>query len=337
MANIEGKSLILYHKDDNDGVFSCALLYNYLVYELQCEKEDVICVGLDYDIASSIKRKDIKEWSKVYTHLFITDFSLPIPIMRYAYKLFENHFVWLDHHKPIIEAANNTELIDCQGSREINRSAILNVWKWLYDQFNVDWFDDHEKIPKLLRILSGWDSFTYEQEGFDLDYVRKVNYGITHLFNLNLTEVSKELYWLYTAKTNEEDGLEEKLINRAYQVGKILVDDENNRMTDIIKRSGDKEWTVGPDNRTAVAVFIQGPSNSRMFESVIGECQNAIVFKRNAKGTWAISLYNPDETDTTFHCGAYCRENYKGGGHVGAAGFQVKQSKFIQMLRTKHI
>lgn len=331
--NMEGKILICYHKEDNDGVFSGALLYNYFVYTLQYEKEDVILLGLDYNIVKELNSKTLKEWRTVYDHLFITDFSFPIPLMKRAHKLWGNNFVWFDHHKPVIEASFRKaagNLCECRGERCIDRSAILCVWKYLYDPFDCDKLDAPENIPEILRILSGWDSFTYENEGFTLDYVRKVNYGITHLFNLDIFEVSRALQF-------NEPGDFERLKNRAYDVGKILVEDENMRMENIISRSGDLDWKIEDSEghiRTACAIFIEGPSNSQMFASVKDKVNNGIVFKRNSNGSWTVSLYNVDEK-STWHCGNFCREKYKGGGHQGAAGFQIKQSKMIALLRSK--
>lgn len=331
--NMEGKILICYHKEDNDGVFSGALLYNYCVYNLQCEKEDIVLLGLNYNESKSINSKTLKAWREVYNHLFITDFSLPIPFMKRAHKLWGNCFLWFDHHKPVIEASMRSsagKLCECRGERCIDRSAILCVYKYLYDPFDSDRLDNPNNIPELLRILSGWDSFTYEKEGFTLDYVRKVNYGITHLFNLDIIEVARALQF------NDKDDME-RLKNRAYNVGKILVDDENIRMANIIKNSGDMEWKIEDSEghiRTACAIFNEGPSNSQMFDSVKDKVKNGIVFKRNSDGTWTVSLYNIIDKDT-WHVGNFCREKYKGGGHQGAGGFQIKQSKMIALLRSK--
>ena len=67
-----------------------------------------------------------------------------------------------------------------------------------------------------------------------------------------------------------------------------------------------------------------------------GVVKNGIIFKRMSDGKWGISLYNTN-LDDTFHCGEYLKKNYKGGGHVGAAGCQVTEAKFKRMLKTKTI
>lgn len=335
MDNDRSKILICYHNEDNDGVFSCALLYNYFKDELHFKHEDIVLFGLDYNSSKSINRTTIKEWHNEYNHLIITDFSLPIKLMEYAHKLWGKQFMWFDHHRPVIEASYNSKnyLSECEGVRQTDRSAILCVWKYLYDQFDIDKNENKENIPELLRILSAWDSFSFEYEGYELDYVKSVNMGVTHLVNLDVYTAAH-----YISNIDRDSTLSD-LMRHAEDVGEILYADERNRMNAIVTKSGDKEWKVidiNGDIRTACAIFVTGPSNSQMFSSLLGEIENGIVFKRNSNGTWAVSIYNISNDDT-WHCGSFCREKYKGGGHLGAAGFQVKQSKMISMLRKKTI
>ena len=49
-----------------------------------------------------------------------------------------------------------------------------------------------------------------------------------------------------------------------------------------------------------------------------------------------MSLYNTKDEDE-FHCGKYCKEHYKGGGHKGAAGCQITQKQMLKILKTKEI
>ena len=110
----------------------------------------------------------------------------------------------------------------------------------------------------------------------------------------------------------------------------------NLNVKNLIKTYGDFTWTVGPDNRSAFALFIQKPTNSQIFSSCKERVQNGIVFKRLTDGMWAISLYNPIDTHE-FHCGKFLQEYYHGGGHEGAAGAQITEDEFIKILKAKHI
>ena len=173
----DSSALILYHKEDNDGVFSGALFRNYFIYDFQFEKESVHCVGLDYNDIKKIDRDYLNNIASLFEYLIITDISLPVDLMNYAYKLFGEKFIWCDHHAPIIKEAERYGASEnwC-GVRQTDRSAILCAYKYLYDPF--DECHNEHSIPKLLRILSAWDSFTYEQNGFELNYVWGFNNAV---------------------------------------------------------------------------------------------------------------------------------------------------------------
>ena len=125
----------------------------------------------------------------------------------------------------------------------------------------------------------------------------------------------------------------------------------------MVENYGDRNWKIiidekeytdtlghwGPTYRTACALFIQGPSNSKMFKSLIkgnkDDIMNGIVFKHNIDSTWTISLYNirdnePEAKHGGFHCGDFLRKKYNGGGHMGAAGCTVDEKTFIKILKT---
>ena len=73
-----------------------------------------------------------------------------------------------------------------------------------------------------------------------------------------------------------------------------------------------------------------------MFKTVKDKIKNGIVFKRLKDGNWGISLYNAN-LDDTFHCGEYLKNKYNGGGHLGAAGCQISEEQFIEILKTHEI
>ena len=112
------------------------------------------------------------------------------------------------------------------------------------------------------------------------------------------------------------------------------------RMTEankkIIADYGDGGWLIENTNRKCIVVFIQGQTSSIMFDSVKHLYSNAAVFKRTPTGDWVMSLYNTNKNDT-FHCGEYLKEKYNGGGHQGASGCTLSESKFLKMLKTKTI
>lgn len=344
------KYLIIYHKEDNDGVFSGALFYDYLINRMGCKLEDLCFLGADYNmLAEFSKDNKVEDLHKDFENLIMTDISFnDVSYMKKLWKEFGNNFVWCDHHAPIIKASFENKFSDIPGIRDTKRSAILNVWKFLYDQFDEAY--NEKKVPELLRILSGWDSWSYEREGYEFEYVRNINKAVTVNYELKLGEARKlvhDLYVVYvehqpSGKMSEvfKDG---SLIEQLHETGKKLNEYDDQVMRDIIEKSGDRTWKLSIWNedkqevsyRNACAIFHQGQSNSTFFKSLIDtNCQNGIVFKHQPNGNWVVSLYNVKDGDS-FHCGEFMKRSYKGGGHAGAAGCTLTEAQFIKVLKSK--
>ena len=177
------KYLIIYHNEDNDGLFSMAIIYNYLHHELKVPKEEIVLFGTEYE---KLKTVNLDEMISSYDEIIMTDVSFnDFSSIKKIYKEKKNSFCWIDHHTPIIKESIREGCGDICGIRDIHYSALLNAYKYLYDPFNEK-YNNKEVSVELFRILSAMDSFTYEQENYTLDYVRNVNTGILNTYNLNV-------------------------------------------------------------------------------------------------------------------------------------------------------
>ena len=300
-------------------------------------------------LAEFSKDNKVEDLHRDFENLIITDISFnDVSYMKKLWKEFGNNFIWCDHHAPIIKASFENKFSDIPGIRDTKRSAILNVWKFLYDQFDEAY--NKKEVPELLRILSGWDSWSYEREGYEFDYVRNINKAVTVNYELKLGEARKlvhDLYMIYVEKTPIESmgmtNKDEPLINELHEIGKKLNEYDDQVMRDIIEKSGDRTWKLAIwdedkqefSYRNACAIFHQGQSNSTFFKSLIDtNYQNGIVFKHQPNGNWVVSLYNVKDGDS-FHCGEFMKRSYKGGGHAGAAGCTLTEAQFIKVLKSK--
>ncbi len=349
------KCLLIYHKEDNDGVISAALLYDWMNKELKIDVKNIDLLPADYNILNKFSKAynqdNLCELHEKYDTIIMCDISFNnMNFMHDLYQEFKESLIWFDHHAPVIKASYQYKFGNCPGIRNTNKSTILCIWEYLYDQFNLDYKD--KKVPELLRILSAWDSWSYEREGYDFKYVRNINKGITDMYSLDIFNVLNDIDKFI------DNNLE--LIDKAEERGQLLneYDDKNNSI--LIENYGDISWKIitdekeyddahghwGPTFRTACALFIQSPSNSKMFKSLIkgnkDDIMNGIVFKHNNDSTWTISLYNirdnePDVSIGGFHCGDFLRKKYNGGGHSGAAGCTVDEKTFIKILKNKSL
>ena len=313
--------LIIYHKEDNDGLFSMAIIYNYLITEKNINKDSVKLFGADYNDLDKLSLDD--DIIKNSTHIYISDVSFDtVEKMIQLKEMFGENLVWIDHHKPMIDNSISKGFDDIKGIRDTKHSALYNAFKYLYPTYD---------IPELLKILSAWDSWSYDAEGIDFDLCRYVNIGVNNKFNLNPDSIINYvclLIYTYADYINSPD------IDKFYEIGKFEANILDRTYENNVKAYGDFSWTV--NGRTACAMFIQGPSNSQMFKVCKDKIQNGIVFKRLPDSNWTLSLYNTDNQHD-FHCGEYLKKHFNGGGHEGAAGCQISEELFINILKQKKI
>ena len=348
--------LIIYHKEDNDGLFSAAIFYDYLTRVLKFKLEDLCFIGADYnDLAKFQKENKVEDLHKDFKHIIMTDISFnDAKYMKKLWKEFGSDFIWCDHHAPIIKSSFELKFDDVPGVRETNRSAILCAYKYLYDPFDDDYND--KRVPELLRILSAWDSWSYEREGYDFEFVRRVNKAVTYKYNFELGKIKVLVSELIQVHQNNEPlGFadvvvdvvykmfkEKDLIDNLLNTGNIIADVEDQNMENIIKNDGDNDWKLCFEDeddhkiyRKACAIFMQGATSSIMFKCLKNtDIDHGIVFKHKANGNWTVSLYNIRE-DNCVHCGEYLKKKYNGGGHKGAAGCTITESQFIKILKSK--
>jgi oligoribonuclease NrnB/cAMP/cGMP phosphodiesterase (DHH superfamily) len=340
------KYLIIYHREDNDGVFSAAIFYEYLINELHYKLEDLCFIGADYnELTKFAKENTVKQLHEDFENIIMTDISFnDVSYMKALWKEFSHNFIWCDHHAPIINESIKNRFDDIPGIRDTSRSAILCVWKYLYDQFDEAY--NAKKVPELLRILSAWDSWSYEREGYDFEFVRDVNKGVTIIYNLELGKIKNIIELLKIWFKDESNTIKDvNFIKEMEDYGHIINDYEDRIMENIIKNSGDCSWKVKFDDEdrgrplyhSACAIFHQGATNSTMFKCLQRKGINhGLVFKHHPNGNWILSMYNINDSEWT-HCGDFLKERYNGGGHRGAAGCTLTQEQFINILKTKQL
>ena len=344
------KILLIYHREDNDGVFSAAIASTYI--ERNIKDAEVALLPADYNFLSTWQKdnEDVQELHSKYDIVIMTDVSFnDTKYMKSLHKEFGSDFIWVDHHAPAIKESYRLNYDNCPGIRDSSRSAILNMFKYLYDIFDEKY--NNRECPELFRILSAWDSWTYEREGYDFNYVKDVNVGITQLYDLNIKDVIRDVKSIIDVYVDNKtvsgdfsiNTKDKNLIERAEGLGHVLNVAKDKEMRNIIAISGDFSWKIDYDTdnemwRPAVAIFHSGATNSTMFKSCdTNKVFNGIVFKRQSNGNWVMSLYNIRDNDLTFHCGEYLKKKYKGGGHSGAAGCTLTEKQFMKILKNKTI
>ena len=332
------KYLIIYHQEDNDGVLSCAMFKYYLMNHLSVEESEIELLPASYNYLSTIQStKAYEKWPEDFKHIIMTDISFnDTNMMIWLKTTFKDNFTWIDHHAPIIKESIAKNFDDVNGIRSSHDSAIYHTWTYLYDPFK------EKEVPKTIRLLSAWDSWTYEREGIDAEYCRATNKGFTISSRLSVKWWMKHMDLVYGAVV-DLDGE----IYKIYKVGLQRIEEEDIANKELLVVNGDPTWTVNGIH--AIMVVTTGQTSSYMFKSLKEDNPNkdslqiGAVFKHCSNGKWTLSLYNiydwnGDKTNPLyFHCGDYLKRKFNGGGHEGAAGCTIDIEQFYKMLKTKQI
>ena len=68
--------LLIYHKEDNDGVVSAALVYDYLIRKLNCEANDIELLPSDYNTLSTLEKStSVDTLVELYQTIIMVDIS----------------------------------------------------------------------------------------------------------------------------------------------------------------------------------------------------------------------------------------------------------------------
>lgn len=337
MIGKEDKVLLIYHKDDNDGVYSAALIYRYLEERLHVEKENIYPLGADYNKLDSLKR-EIKSWKEKYTSVIMTDISFnDWRAMSKLYKLFEGKFIWIDHHGPAIRQSVEHGYDKACGIRETWTSAIGLAYEWLWDPLRVN--KSSTVMPNILQYLAGWDSWNPSAYGIaTTDDCMAINLAVNMDTHLSLSRAIYEVNAMMYSDGSESDSGRSSFY-QLQESGQTILEYQKAQWATLVKENAEYGWTV--NGRPAVAMFLQGPTTSKMFESIKDDVKCAIVFKHASNGKWNFSIYNTKkEYDKEIHLGNYFKSipekvGRTVGGHPGASGGTISQAKFLKLLKTK--
>lgn len=333
----EKKSLLVYHKEDNDGVFSAAMIMLHLFNldkNLQFDADDIELLGTDYnELMEKWKSGEVKEWPEKYEMVFMTDISFSDwKAMEWLYIHMEYNFTWIDHHAPIIKESRKHRFGNTEGNRATNKSAILLVYEHYYDVFNEKF--NAGKCPRVLGALSAYDCWNWDGLGYDGEECKTINVAVNVMVELNIIKALGLVVEVMNNDGTKKDADDEwyvKFLEKGHAYRKCQKYEWANLM-----KMADKTWKV--NGRSAAVIFVQGPTNSMMFDTIKEEVEVGVAIKINTMDSVAtVSMYNTKkEYDEEFDCGAYAK-SYSGGGHSGASGFTIKLSKLNKMMKTKTI
>ncbi|HEY3363225.1 MAG TPA: DHH family phosphoesterase [Methanosarcina sp.] len=290
------RNILIYHHDDNDGCCAAAVAANH--YGLN--EVNIKFVAMNYG-KESWSEEEIKTAEKVWLLDFTSD------KMDEFVKVCGPKLIWIDHHKTAMEKFPdlwNSSIIP--GIRSIEKAACALTWE----------FTHPENIYPPLAVSYIGDKDLWK---FEYTETRAFSSG----FSL-MVKTPDDPIWNVLFSSEYED-----TVNKMMSIGELLLEAQNYKLQKAFDRGVDCTFhnlkarlvnTTG--NISELGEFIYKKPEydiAIMWQAV----ENMVVFSlRSDSG-------NPDSPDC-----AKIAQQYGGGGHKNAAGFQKKNMDFPRLLFT---
>lgn len=231
-----------------------------------------------------------------------------------------NRIMWIDHHESSVDCYDNDKelqdldfLLLALGDRENKYSAAFLAYVVLTNVLNPK--VDIITVPQYVYLVSDWDTWSHETK--DSKYFNKgVNCSpYIHLYSNQLERYDNHNIWelLNEEFIRNSCSTQEELISK----GKLLVEENEVLDARYLKSNGFEFNLFGYR-----ILACNQRSNSLLFGDRIYEYDFVCPFvlhRRNGKLIYTYSLFS---TDDELSCKELA-ERFGGGGHKGAAGFQL--------------
>lgn len=298
--------LVLYHGSDLDGVFSAAIIAKK--YGL----DSVKCVPVNYGMEFPFD--EIEECTRT---VWVVDFSFDnmVWLKDKLATMYKADLIWCDHHESAIKKNANANVHGIWGLRTVGRAGCELTYEYIHK----------EEAPTLIQYLSTYD--VWDKERMNWDDVMYVQYGARYYVGLSVERAVKLL---------DAVGEGDMSIGTLAHTGEVILTWTDQINEGYVKCSAFEGTICG-----VKAVFMNtNVFNSNAFKSYEGEYEVMVPFRYEKTGLVRFSIY-ADHNDKV-NC-AEMAERFGGGGHVGAAGFQLDSQKqdelnlFIEFLKTKEL
>lgn len=290
------RMILIYHHDDNDGCCAAVIAGN----SYDRNEFDIKFVAINYG-KESWSEGEIKAAEEVWLVDFTSD------KMDEFVKVCGPKLIWIDHHKTAVEKFpdlwNSSSI---PGIRSLEKAACVLTWEFTHPE--------HTSPPVAVAYIGDKDLWKFE-------------YPETRAFNAGFNLMVKTPYdavWNVLLGPEYED-----TVNNMISIGKLLLEAQNYKLQKAFDRGVDctfHNWKARLVNTTGniseLGEFIYKKPEydiAVMWQAV----EDMVVFSlRSDSG-------NPNSPDC-----AEIAQQYGGGGHRNAAGFQKKNMDFPGLLFT---
>lgn len=308
------KVTIIYHKVDLDGVASAATAKSY--YENQdCTTQIALCPYTYGDSMDEFKKE--AEDSQMICILDVSFGKDTFPIMKDWLER-DKGVLWIDHHKGILEEAESYPIY-IPGKREIGIAACELTYNELFGS-----------CPMIVKYLSAYD--VWNKNTFDREDVMNVQYAMRAEIGLNVYKMQN---FIDNIDFDDEIGQLSELKAKGKAIRDFLK----------VKNQGEVEnySFIGKIDGEKALFMNTLEFNSTTFQSKTPDWLDGkgvkflAPFTVQPNGLVRFSLYQTEGKFDVDCC--EIAKRFGGGGHKGAAGFQIKVDDeiFAEFLKTHEI
>jgi len=212
--------------------------------------------------------------------------------------------VWIDHHKSAIEEYLKSN-VSIKGLRNMEHAACYLVWSFIYGVA--------QQPPYQVTLLSNYDIWDHT-DPLTLPF----QYGIRMYETDPSKDEGMDTWRAIFYRGVKEDSIVASVVNEGSTIIKYI--ERENRLTcDVCS------YELEFEGYKCIAIN-KMLTSSNIFDSAEGDYDIKITFGYRG-GKWFVSLYS-DKVDVS-----EIAKKYGGGGHKGAAGFQLTTTQIVMVLK----
>jgi oligoribonuclease NrnB/cAMP/cGMP phosphodiesterase (DHH superfamily) len=288
------RTILIYHHDDNDGCCAAAIAGN----SYGRNEFDIKFVAINYG-KESWSEDEIKAAEKVWLVDFTSD------KMDEFVKVCGSKLIWIDHHKTAVEKFPNLwNSSSIPGIRSLGNAACVLTWE----------FTHPEDISSPVAVAYIGDKDMWR---FEYPETRAFTAG----FNL-MVKTPDDILWDVLLGPEYED-----TVHNMISIGELLLKAQNYKLQKAFDRGVDctfHNWKARLVNTTG--------SISELGEFIYRKPEYDIAIMWQAVEDMVVFSLRSDSSSPNSPDCAEIAQQYGGGGHRNAAGFQKKNMDFPRLL-----
>ena len=303
--------LIIYHRVDFDGIFSCCIAKDHY-----SKNPNNFITTLGWNYGDDLPNFD--EIINTYNEVVMVDISFKPEYMIKMKEVLQyptyalNGITWIDHHFTAIQDSVKFGYSDLQGIRGYEYSAAEYCWNYY----------NKKEAPKIVKYISTYDNwnktrFDWENDTLPLQYSLKEHYSVSE----------KNIWGDWKNLIEDEEYLEDLIYD-----GRLIYSFLKKHWKSAVKNFSFPVRVAGKYNGVCI---ISTEFGSNQFESVLNEYDIYIVVNRRGPDCFSISMYKEPDRITEFSCGGYTTKlGNTQMGHISASGSQLNLKQFEQLIET---